>query len=236
MNVNVKLRVQRSPTFDVELDIQLRSNATTALLGPNGAGKSTILEAIAGLIPIDSGQIRIGDRVLDDPSVGIFVPSHSRRFGIVFQDYLLFEHLTVAENIAFGPRSSGHSRSAATAIATALLSTFELEELADHQPSSISGGQAQRVAFARALATDPQMLLLDEPLAAIDVGSRSRLRRTLGRYLRDYEGPRLLITHDPTDAFLLADEIVVIEAGRVTQRGTPDEIRRHPETPYSTLR
>lgn len=232
MMTSAHFSLRRSESFEVTIDLELDPGTTTALLGPNGAGKSTIVEALAGLLAIDSGQISIGGRVVDAPAEGIFVHPEHRRVGVVFQDYLLFDHLDVLDNIAFGPRSSGTSKAEARSAAQDLATRFELSEVAEQMPMALSGGQAQRVALARALAADPQLLLLDEPLAALDVDGRNRLRRQLARHVESYSGPRLLITHDPTDAFLLADRLVVIEHGRVTQSGTPDEIRRHPETPY----
>lgn len=232
MITSAHFSVRRSDSFEVAIDLELDPGTTTALLGPNGAGKSSIVEALAGLLPIDSGQISIAGRVVDAPADGTFVHPEHRRVGVVFQDYILFDHLSVLDNIAFAPRSSGASKTAARSVARDLAARFELSEVAEQRPMALSGGQAQRVALARALASNPELLLLDEPLAALDVDVRTRLRRQLARHVESYSGPRLLITHDPTDAFLLADRIVVIEQGRVTQSGTPDEIRRHPETPY----
>ncbi len=232
MMTSAHFSLRRSESFEVTIGLELEPGTTTALLGPNGAGKSTIVEALSGLLAIDTGQISIGGRVVDAPAEGIFVHPEQRRVGVVFQDYLLFDHLDVLDNIAFGPRSSGASKVAARSAAQDLATRFELSEVAERMPMTLSGGQAQRVALARALAGEPELLLLDEPLAALDVDVRNRLRQQLARHVESYSGPRLLITHDPTDAFLLADRIVVIEQGRVTQSGTPDEIRRHPETPY----
>jgi len=183
--------------------------------GPNGAGKSTTVDVLAGILPLDEGQITLGGTVLDD-GANTFVPAESRSIGIVFQDYLLFDHLTVAENVAFGPRVAGLPGSAVADVTNDWLTSLDLLELAQRRPNELSGGQAQRVALARALATSPRMLLLDEPLAALDVETRTRLRRSLVGHLESYNGPRLLITHDPTDAFLLADEIAILENGSIT--------------------
>ncbi len=238
MNVNpnitvaAEIMVRRSDTFDVSATIELAAASTTALLGPNGAGKSTIVAALAGLLPIDEGTIEIRGIIVDSPGDNVFVGPIERNVGVVFQDHLLFDHLSVRDNIMFGPRSKRRSTSKATAAADALLARFEISDLAERFPQELSGGQAQRVALARALAIDPDVLLLDEPLSALDVGSRSRVRQSLADHLDLFAGPRLLITHDPTDAFLLADRIIVLEHGRVTQAGSPDEIRRHPATPY----
>jgi len=163
----------------------------------------------------------------------VFVPPEARRLGIVFQDLLLFDNLDVAANVAFGMRCRGVGREESAATAREWLQRLGIEGLAAQRPADLSGGQAQLVALARALATEPEMLLLDEPLSALDVGARAALRRTLGEHLGAFSGPRLVITHDPTEAFLLADEIHVIENGEITQAGAPEEIRMHPRTPYA---
>jgi molybdate transport system ATP-binding protein len=162
----------------------------------------------------------------------VFVPPEERHIGVVFQDYLLFPHLTVTENVAFGLRSSGVSRNEARRTARSWLQRLGIGTLADRRPRDLSGGQAQRVALARALIAEPQLLLLDEPLAALDATTRVDLRHVLADHLREFPGPRLLITHDPTEAFLLADEIHVIEDGAITQVGSADDIRLRPRTRY----
>jgi molybdate transport system ATP-binding protein len=224
--------VRRSESFDLDVVLEIAPGTTAALLGPNGSGKSTTVDALAGLLPIDRGHITLGGRTLDDPGQHVFVAPADRSVGVVFQRYYLFEHLTVLDNIAFGPSVSGRARREAHAVAKKWMDTLDLGELAMRRPAELSGGQAQRVALARALASAPDLLLLDEPLAALDVATRTRLRRVLSAHLGDHAGPRLLITHEPTDAFLLADRIHVLEDGRITQVGTPEEIRRRPATPY----
>lgn len=228
-----EVRVRRSPSFSVVADLEVPAGTTVALLGPNGAGKSTVVAAIAGLLPLDGGSIMLAGRVLDDPGVGTFVAPEDRRVGVVFQDYLLFDHLSVLENVAFGPRATGVGRDEAHRRARHWLDRVALGDLVDRRPSDLSGGQAQRVALARALAAEPDLLLLDEPLAALDVGTRAHLRRDLAGHLAGFAGPRVLITHDPTEAFLLADRVLVIEGGVVTQSGTPDDIRLRPRTRYA---
>ena len=225
--------VRRSASFALEVELDLPAGRTVALLGPNGAGKSTAVAAIAGLRPIDRGRIELAGTVLDDPEIGAFVPPEERRVGVVFQDYLLFPHLSVLENVAFGLRSRGVAREEARARARTWLDRVGLVELAGRAPADLSGGQAQRVALARALAPEPHLLLLDEPLSALDVTTRARLRRRLRVHLDAFAGPRLLITHEPTEAFLLADEIHVLEDGRVSQAGTADDIRLRPRTRYA---
>ena len=219
--------------FRLDLDLVIPPGRTVALLGPNGAGKSTAVSAIAGLIPIDSGTISLAGNTLDEPGAGIFVPPESRRVGVVFQEYLLFPHLNVVENVAFGLRSRGVSRVEALDRAGEWLRRLDLDGFEKRRPAQLSGGQAQRVALARALVIEPDLLLLDEPLSALDVTTRVELRRELDSHLEEFEGPRLVITHDPAEAFLLADDIHVIENGSVTQSGIPDDIRLRPKTSYA---
>jgi molybdate transport system ATP-binding protein len=202
------------------------------LLGPNAAGKSTAVATLAGLLPLQDGHISLCSRTIDSPTNDVFVPAATRHIGVVFQDGVLFPHLSVVENVSFGLRSRGTGRAGARKAAIGWLDRVGARELADRMPSDLSGGQAQRIALARALITGPEMLLLDEPLSALDVSTRARLRHLLADHLVEFGGPRLLITHDPTEAFLLADEICVIEAGKITQIGSPDDIRLRPRTAY----
>jgi molybdate transport system ATP-binding protein len=227
------VRVDRSDGFRLEIDLTIPPGRTVALLGPNGAGKSTAVASIAGLLPIDAGRIALGGVVLDHPAEGIHVPPEQRKVGVVFQDYLLFPHLSVAENVAFGLRSRGAHHDEALSRSRSWLGRLGIEDLASRKPGDLSGGQAQRVALCRALVAEPDLLLLDEPLSALDVTTRTELRHTLGEHLAAFEGPRLLITHDATEAFLLSDDVHVIEDGRVTQAGTPDDIRLRPRTRYA---
>lgn len=229
--LHAEVEVRRGDhVLDVLLDAP--PGATTVVLGPNGAGKSTLLLAVAGLLPLHRGRVTLDGRVLADPAGGVAVPPAGRRLGVVFQGGLLFEHLTVAENVAFGPRAAGHGRAAADDIARAWLTRLGADHLGDRRPGALSGGQAQRVALARALATDPACLLLDEPFSALDVSGRSRLRRVLTDVLEDFPGPRVLVTHDATEAFLLGDVLHVVEDGRTSQVGSADELRLRPATPY----
>jgi molybdate transport system ATP-binding protein len=202
-----------------------------ALLGPNGAGKTTALRAIAGLVPLERGGIVLAGRVLDDAG-RTWVPPERRGVGVVFQDYLLFPHLSVLENVAFGLRARGVNRDVARRRARTSLEEVGLAVDPAQRPATLSGGQAQRVALARALVTEPRVLLLDEPLAALDAQTRAAVRGDLRRTLSRFAGIRVLVTHDPVDAMVLADRLVVVEAGRITQTGTPVEVSRHPRSPY----
>jgi molybdate transport system ATP-binding protein len=216
--------------LDVTLDVA--AGETVAVVGPNGAGKTTLLRALAGLLPIDAGRIALGDVVLDDPSGKRFVVAENRSIGVVFQDYVLFPHLSALDNVAFGLRSRGTPKADANGRALAWLERVGLAAHLDAKPRELSGGQAQRVALARALAIEPTMLLLDEPLAALDAATRVDTRRDLRHHLQAHHGVRLVITHDPLDAAALADRIVVIEAGRVVQHGTLAEITARPRSRY----
>jgi molybdate transport system ATP-binding protein len=219
-------------TLTLDVDISVEENEVVAILGPNGSGKSTFLKVLAGLLPITSGRVVLGDLVLDDPSAGIRMPTEQRPIGYVFQDYLLFPHLSALENVAFGLRSRGMPKAQARTHALEWLERVGLASQASSRPRALSGGQGQRVALARALATDPRLLLLDEPLAALDAGSRLEVRRQIRRHLASFEGTRLIVTHDPLEAAALADRLVVIEGGRVVQTGTPAEVSERPQSPY----
>jgi molybdate transport system ATP-binding protein len=214
------------------LDAQVRVDAgeVVALLGPNGAGKTTLLRAVAGLRPVNSGRVELDDAVLDGADV--FVPPAQRRMGVVFQDHRLFPHLRVVDNVAFGLRSQGVGRAVARTAARDWLSRLGLADLARRHPRELSGGQAQRVALARGLACSPRALLLDEPLAALDVQTRAEVQGELRTHLGEFAGPTLLVTHDPIEALLLATRIVVLEQGRIVQQGSPAEITSRPVTPY----
>ena len=219
-------------TFRLDVDLTTRSGETVAVLGPNGSGKSTLFRCLAGLLPIDGGRVELDGEALDDPTNDVFVRPEHRPVAVVFQDYLLFPNLTALENVAFGLRARGTSKSDARARASAWLTRVGLADHAGHRPRALSGGQAQRVALARALATAPRLLLLDEPLAALDAGTRGDMRRDLRRHLTTFDGVRLLVTHDPVDAYALADRVVILEAGRVAQTGTFDDVTAHPRSRY----
>jgi molybdate transport system ATP-binding protein len=222
----------RRGDFTLDLGLEIGPGEVVALLGPNGAGKSTALRALAGLLQITSGQITVGGRVMADAASGLHRAPHDRPIGVVFQDYLLFPHLTVLDNVAFGPLVRGLDKPGARRQAALLLARVGIADLAKSKPSAISGGQAQRVALARALATEPKLLLLDEPLAALDAKTHLLVRAEVRRHLAEFPGATLLVTHDPIDAAVLADRLVVIEHGRVVQQGLAEEVARRPRTDY----
>jgi molybdate transport system ATP-binding protein len=224
--------VRRIGDLRVDLSLTVDAHEIVAVVGPNGAGKSTLLRVLAGLLPLDDGVIRLDGRVLDDPDANVFVPAEHRPVGVVFQDGLLFAHMTARENVAFGLRTRGANRRRAREEADRLLEQVGLGGMGGAKPRQLSGGQAQRVALARALASSPRVLLLDEPLAALDAGTRLDMRRVLREHLATYEGVRLLVTHDPVDALTLAQQIVVVEQGVVMQQGTPSELRARPRSRY----
>ena len=231
MSLSARLRVARG-SFRLALDLDIPPGQVVALLGPNGAGKTTVLHTLAGLLRLREGRVALGDAVLDDPAERVFVPPERRDVGVVFQDYLLFPHLSVLENVAFGLRARGTPRASAHDTARQWLDRVGLADYAQRRPAELSGGQAQRVAVARALATSPRLLLLDEPLAALDAATRLEVRASLARHLRDFGGAALMVTHDPLDAMALADRIVVLEDGAVVQDGPPGEVARAPRTEY----
>ncbi len=216
--------------FLLDARLIVEPGATTAIVGPNGAGKTTLLRALAGLRALTSGRIILDGVVLDDPAAGTYLPPERRPIGVVFQDNLLFPHLDAVDNVAFGLRHQGHRRPEARRIAAGWLERVGLSGRERARTHELSGGQAQRVALARALALRPKMLLLDEPLAALDATTRNDVRLDIRTHLASFAGVRLLVTHDPVDAAVLADRIVVLDAGRVAQAGTPAEITARPRS------
>jgi molybdate transport system ATP-binding protein len=227
----VDAEVQRGG-FVLRVSLAAAPGEVVGVLGPNGSGKSTLLSAVAGLTPVSAGRITLAGQVMDDAAEGTFVEASGRPVGFVFQNYRLFPHLSVAENVAFSPRARGLSRQAARSAARHWLERLGLADLADRKPDELSGGQAQRVALARALAGQPALLLLDEPLSALDTGTRLDVEAELRQHLADFTGPCLLVTHDPLEALVLADRIVVLEGGRIVQEGTPGQVARQPATDY----
>lgn len=218
--------------FEEHLQLEVADGEVLAVLGPNGSGKSTLLRTLAGLRPLTAGRIVLDGTVLDDPAAEVLVPPERRPCGMVFQDYLLFPHLTALANVAFGLRSRGTSKSEANRRALVWLDRMDLGDRARSRPGELSGGQAQRVAMARALATEPRLLLLDEPMAALDAGVRGSIRHQLRRHLAEFSGSCVMVTHDPLDAAAIADRLVIVEAGVVVQQGTMEEVTTRPRTGY----
>ena len=216
----------------LEVELAVGTGELVVLLGPNGAGKTTLLRALAGLLALDRGRVVLDGAVLEDTAAGAWVPTERRPIGFVFQDYLLFPHLSALENVAFGLRARGLGRAEARRRAGAWLDRVGLAGHAGARPRALSGGQAQRVALARAMVSEPRLLLLDEPLAALDAATRAEVRRDLRRHLASFGGTRLLVTHDPLEALALADRLVVLEHGRVTQSGRPAEVSERPRSGY----
>ncbi len=223
--------VQRG-AFTLDVAFVAAPGEVLGILGPNGSGKTTLLRALAGLTSLSQGSISLDGRVLDDASTGQFATADRRPVGLVFQNYRLFPHLSVRENVAFAPRSRGVDRAGARQSADSWLSALGIAELAARKPAHLSGGQAQRVALARALAAHPALLLLDEPLAALDARTKIEVRAELRRHLAGFDGPTLLVTHDPLEAMVLTDRLLVLEAGRIVQHGTPAGVARRPATNY----
>ncbi|MEW6060189.1 MAG: ABC transporter ATP-binding protein [Actinomycetota bacterium] len=232
MSLRVDVRARRG-TFIVEAAFHAEPGRTLALLGPNGAGKSTLVDVLAGLLPPEAGTVTLEAITLDDATAGTHTDPEARPVGVVFQGLLLFPHLSAAENVAFPLRARGIPRQEALRRATELLADLGLADRVSARPRDLSGGEAQRVALARALAAEPRLLLLDEPLSALDVRSRTQIRALLRRTLVEFPGVRLLVTHDPVEAMTLADRLVLLEDGRVTQAGTAQEVRAAPRTRYA---
>ncbi len=223
------LEVRRG-SFSLAVSFGCAPGEILGVLGPNGAGKSTLLRCLAGLTPVTNGRITIDGRAVDDGESGEFLPPRDRQVGFVFQDYRLFPHLSVQDNVAFGMK--GRARRQARSDAVSWLDRLGLQGLGPRRPAQLSGGQQQRVALARALACEPRLLLLDEPLAALDAASRLAVQAELRQHLVDFAGPCLLVTHDPLEALMLADRLLVIEDGRIVQQGAPADVARQPSTDY----
>jgi molybdate transport system ATP-binding protein len=215
--------------LDVNVEVD---HAVVAVVGPNGAGKTTLLRAVAGLEALQRGRVVIDGWPVEDTAANIRLAPEHRHVGVVFQDHQLFANLTALENVAFGLRARRVPRAEARRQAASWLERVGLNGVASHRPRQLSGGQAQRVALARALATEPAVLLLDEPLAAVDASARGELRHVLREELRRYPGSRLLVTHDPIEAAALADQLLVLEDGQVTQRGPLTEVTAHPKSTW----
>ena len=232
----------RAVVADRQLDVGFSVSAgeVLAVLGPNGAGKSTALHVIAGLVRPDQGLVRLGDRVLTDTATGVDVATHDRRVGLLLQDPLLFPHMSVAANVAFGPHSrrgifrSARAKERAQEKSKALrwLREVDAEQFADRKPRQLSGGQAQRVAIARALAAQPDVLLLDEPLSGLDVAAAAGIRALLRTVVTRIGCAVILITHDLLDVFTLADRALVLESGKIADIGPVTDVLAAPRSHF----
>ncbi|MGZ5297592.1 MAG: ABC transporter ATP-binding protein [Actinomycetota bacterium] len=232
MTLSAGIWITRGP-LSIHVDFEAEDGETVALLGPNGSGKSTVVACLAGVLDPDDGWISLDHRTWIDARTGRYTPREDRAVGIVFQDSLLFPHLSAIENAAFPLRARHIPRTDARDRARELLGrlSFPADRI-DARPEDLSGGEAQRVAIARALIHEPRLLLLDEPTSSLDVQARSEIRPLLRSILEGFAGVRVLVTHDPVEALTLADRIVVLEEGQVTQSGTPEQLRNAPRTSY----
>jgi iron(III) transport system ATP-binding protein len=211
-----------------DVDVRVEPGRIVALLGSSGCGKTTLLRTIAGLERPDAGEVRVGDRVLSAAARDVHVPPEKRRVGMVFQDWALFPHLTVAQNVGYGlPRSERRGPRVAGA-----LHMVGLDGLGDRQPATMSGGQQQRVALARALAPQPGVLLLDEPFSNLDSTLRVQVRTEVHQLLADLGVTTVFVTHDQEEAFVLGDEVAVMQAGRIVQQARPAELYARPANPW----
>ncbi|GAA2160833.1 molybdate transport system ATP-binding protein [Humibacillus xanthopallidus] len=217
-------------TTEVDVALTAEPGQVIGVLGPNGGGKTTTVLALAGVLRLDSGHVRVDGGLWADSTHHL--EPEQRGVGLMLADSLLFPHLRALDNVAYGPRSRGVGRGAARARAHTELDRVGLADRAGAKPAELSSGQQARVALARALATDPALLLLDEPLSALDPDTRARTRSDLATRLAAYSGVTVLVTHDPLDALTLADHLVFVEDGRVTQTGTPSEVLREPRSAY----
>jgi molybdate transport system ATP-binding protein len=229
MSLDARVRLSRG-AIEVDVALTARAGQVIGVLGPNGGGKTTTVLALAGVLPIREGHIRVHGSLWDDGHRAL--GPEERAVGLMLADSLLFPHLSALDNVAYGPRSRGVDRRHARDRARDELERVGMAARAQSRPRELSSGQQARVALARALATDPSLLLLDEPLAALDPDSRARTRSDLATRLTAYEGVTVLVTHDPLDALTLADHLVFVEDGRVTQAGTPAEVLSEPRSAY----
>ncbi len=219
-------------TFQLSLDFSAQTGETVVLLGESGAGKSTVLRLLAGLLRPERGHISLDETLYFDSDQQLFVPPQERPFGYVFQDYALFPHLSVFENVAFGLRAQHLSHKTVKQRVGAALEQVRLLGLDMRKPAQLSGGQQQRVAIARALALQPKLLLLDEPLSALDVQTRREVRQELRHILASLEVTTVMVTHQYLEALLFGQHILVLDQGQVIQQGDQRNLLQHPRSPY----
>ena len=224
MTLDTRFALTRG-SFELNVDLSFNEGEVVAVMGPNGSGKSTFLHAIAGLLPVTTGSLVLDNQTLDEATREVFIDPTQRPVGIVFQGGLLFETMTILENIIFGLRARKIKRTEATTQAQPLINQFGLAELLERHPPELSGGQAQRVAIARALITAPKVLLLDEPMSGLDTTTRQLVRAEFREVLAGFAGYRILVTHDVDDALSMADRIIELDQGRVIWDGPTSEHR-----------
>lgn len=236
MSLRARVRAHRGG-FALDVALTVGAGEVCALLGPNGSGKTTLLQCLAGLLRLDEGRVQAapahGGPALTWAGPGRHLSPQARRVGLVLAEPLLFPHLDLRDNVAFGPRSRGVARRPARERAETELARVGLADLAGRRPAQVSTGQAQRAALARALATDPDVLLLDEPLSALDPQTRSATRSDLAQRLAGFGGVSVVVTHDPLDALTLAQRLVFLDGGRITQEGTPAQVVAAPRSAYA---
>ena len=224
--IDIEKRFPAGATVRAKFRVNLEPDSPAILFGPSGAGKTTVLRSIAGLERPERGIIRFREEVWSDAGRGLFRPPEDRGVGLLFQEYALFPHLTVRQNIEYGLDHLGKAKRREAV--DGIMASFEIADFADRRPREISGGQAQRVALARAMAPKPRILLLDEPLAALDLPTRVRLRAELRRLLEGIGIPSIVVTHDRTEAMSLGRQIIVMTEGEVRQTGSVEEVFRRP--------
>jgi iron(III) transport system ATP-binding protein len=213
-----------------DLDLTVRPGELVALLGPSGCGKTTTLRLVAGFLAPDSGEIRVGDRVLSSPTV--VIPPERRRMAMIFQSYALWPHMTVAQNVAYGLRFAGVPRPERERRVEAMLQVVQLGGYGARYPGELSGGQQQRVAVARALVVEPEILLLDEPLSNLDASLREEMRFEIRRLHEQFGITTLYVTHDQAEAMVISDRVAVLREGRVVQAGASRELFEQPRTRF----
>ncbi len=218
--------------FELAVAFEARPAETVVVIGPSGCGKTTTLNIIAGLMRPDQGRVALGDRLLVDRERGVDLPAEHRNVGYVFQEFALFPHMTVAENIAYGLRSRRRPKALIPQKVAEAVALLGIEALRDRRPLNLSGGEKQRVALARAIACDAEILLLDEPLGSLDAQTRNRVRGDLQRLLRVLGRIAIMVTHDYIDALTFGDRICVMERGRILQIGDRYELLRHPKSRF----
>ena len=223
---------KRRDAFALDVAFQATASSTTVLVGESGAGKTSVLRLLAGLDRLDEGAVTIGGEPYADAAQGLHVPSWRREIGYVAQDYALFPHLSVYENVAFGLRASGVARARIRPMVDEALGLVGIPELANRMPLQLSGGQQQRVALARALVLSPRLLLLDEPLSSLDLQTRRLVRVELRSLLHRLPCITVYVTHSPVEALVFGDQVVVLDGGRVAQAGSRDQLLRYPRSPF----